>query len=225
MIEWKLSSMHPITLRFWPRVQTQKSAKMKKTRWQMAAVLAGGAAHRKKIKNVRNGNLVWYMSYGISHQMAIEPLTWGEHFAIACHVRKRIIFHDIPLELGGTPIVRSTQVLRLCKCWTWTQLPAGWGANTSAEKPQMHPIRLDVGQCTSCTLHSIIYIHTYIYNIFYVDAFPNFNLNLEGKFHYNVRIQDMNIRWQQGNHYKQLQKSAKPITLWSDTLYAQYAYR
>ena len=57
MIDWMLS-MHPIPLRCWPRVQTQNSAKMMKTRWQMAAVLADGAAHRKKIKNVRNGNLV-----------------------------------------------------------------------------------------------------------------------------------------------------------------------
>ena len=108
---------------------------------------------------------IWYMSYGISHQMAIEPLTWGEQsHCMPCSEEDNIpwysmIFHDIPLELGGTPIVRSTQVLRLWKCWTWTQLPASWGANTSAEKPQMHPIRLDVGQCTSCTLHSI-YIYT-----------------------------------------------------------------
>ena len=62
MIDWMLS-MHPIQLRCWPRVQTQNSAKMMKTRWQMAAVLADGAAHRKKIKNVRNGNLVYIMLY------------------------------------------------------------------------------------------------------------------------------------------------------------------
>ena len=229
MIEWKLSSMHPITLRFWPRVQTQKSAKMKKTRWQMAAVLAGGAAHRKKIKNVRNGNLVWYMSYGISHQMAIEPLTWGEHFAIACHVRKRIIFHDIPwysIGIGGypncqiNPGVETLQMLNLDPAASRLRCKHICRKATNAS---------DQTRCrTMYIMHPPlynIYIHTYIYNIFYIDAFPNFNLNLEGKFHYNVRIQDMNIRWQQGNHYKQLQKPAKPITLWSDTLYAQYAYR
>ena len=103
MIDWMLS-MHPIPLRCWPRVQTQNSAKMMKTRWQMAAVLADGAAHRKKIKNVRNGNLViiiiiWgYTGYGfldarkvVSLEICVRSLEPSNFLAVGSTVGLTVV--------------------------------------------------------------------------------------------------------------------------------------
>ena len=51
-----INASHPIeVLTKGPNPEVGKD---EETRWQMAAVLADGAAHRKKTKNVRNGNLV-----------------------------------------------------------------------------------------------------------------------------------------------------------------------